>query len=134
MLSMGGAFTAGILFLEYINTHKPKRSMRLDECLANIYGDYINYAFKERPKLGDTWLMLQNINPEDMYAVMDLIKQLIGELSWADAVYLYTKHITVGCETCAQKGQDAACINCIAQKLLPPTHMYCPNLFTGALG
>jgi len=129
MLSAAGAFTAAILFLEYVNCHKPKRAKPLDECLANIYGDYMNYAFKERPRLGDTWFMMTAINPEDKSAVMELVKQLIGELSWGDAVYMFTKYVAYGCDNCSLKSKEPVCLECIAQQLLPPSHMFCPNLF-----
>jgi hypothetical protein len=81
MISAAGLFTGGILFLEYLNTHRPQRSPELDRCMADIYGDFINYAYKEKPRLGDRWLLLENIEPANEEAITRLVQRLIGELS-----------------------------------------------------
>lgn len=132
MLAMAGAFSAGILFLEYINAHNQQRSPKLDAFAAGLYDDHIDYAFKQRPRLGDKWLMLQNIGSDNKDAMKRLVIQLIGDLSWGDAVYLYRKHL---CEKfaagCKQSATENACLYCISRKLLPPPFMFCPGLFTG---
>lgn len=134
MISAAGLFTGAILFLEYLNTHRDQRSPELDHCLADIYGDYTNYAFKEKPRLGDKWLLLENIEPANEEAIARLVQRLIGELSWGDAVFLYRKYLNTNCTDCAKDKNEEACLKCISSRLLPPPYMYVPGVFINPKG
>ena len=129
MLCRAGLFTGAIQFLEYLNTNRPQRSPELDQCMVQIYGDYMNYAFKEKPRLGDRWLLLEHIEPTNEEAMIGLIRRLIGELSWGDAIFLYRKHLDSGCAACAKDKNEEACLKCISDRVLPPAHMFVPLVF-----
>lgn len=120
MLEEAKAYRPAILYLEFMSDNVPEYSSELEQYSRYFFQAYVAYALKERPRLGEKWLILRDVNPADKPALKRLVKELISELSWSDAVYLYQKHLSHGCPNCGQKENGYDCICCISKELLRP--------------
>lgn len=119
MLEEAKAYRPAILYLEFMSDNVPEHSSELEQYSLYFFKDYVDYALKERPELGEKWLMLRNVNPADKPAVKKLVKSLISELSWSDAIYLYQKYLGQSCAACQEKADGYGCICCISRRLFP---------------
>jgi tetratricopeptide (TPR) repeat protein len=123
MLSSAKAFRAALFFLEFLKTCRPAPSIEIDGCIADIWNDMEDYALKEKPRLGDKWLELYRVRPQDKSYVRGIVLDLVADLSWGDAVYLYKKYLGEICAGCPQSGRDKVCLYCLSDEIMPPPHI-----------
>lgn len=123
MLLCGKAYIPALLFLEFMNSQKPAPSTEINTYTKTIYWECVEYALVKTASLKDRQLMLANISPENTPAMQELVRKLLAELSWGDAIHLYTKYLGPQCQKCPRNGSRFACLRCISKELLPPTSL-----------